>query len=189
MTSEGPTAARQAAAPPEGQCRGVPEHGTRPWRSMSFPLQPSWLGSIPRRSDLRTEGPSRPRSYPGGKQALQRQGHRTVASYQDLTSGGLNLEGVKRVIELEAEVARLRQEVAQARAEARAAVDQVHRHYRRDLVPLDMSPVPVAARRLRARVVKRRRVHWLLMRTVGHKRPRKPSALRQPTPAGATTPR
>jgi len=59
----------------------------------------------------------------------------------DLTSGGLNLEGVKRVIELEAEVARLHQEVAQARAEARAAVDQVHRHYRRDLVPLDMSPV------------------------------------------------
>jgi MerR family transcriptional regulator/heat shock protein HspR len=65
----------------------------------------------------------------------------------DLTSGGLNLEGVKRVIELEAEVARLRQEVAQARAEARAAVDQVHRHYRRDLVPLDMSPVRWAPQR------------------------------------------
>lgn len=60
---------------------------------------------------------------------------------QDLTAAGLNLEGVRRVIELEAEVARLRHEVAQARAEARAAVDQVHRHYRRDLVPLDMSPV------------------------------------------------
>jgi MerR family transcriptional regulator/heat shock protein HspR len=65
----------------------------------------------------------------------------------DLTSGGLNLEGVKRVIELEAEVARLRQEVAQARAEARAAVDQVHRQYRRDLVPLDMSPVRWAPQR------------------------------------------
>jgi MerR family transcriptional regulator/heat shock protein HspR len=65
----------------------------------------------------------------------------------DLTSRGLNLEGVKRVIELEAEVARLRQEVAQARAEARSAVDQVHRHYRRDLVPLDMSPVRWAPQR------------------------------------------
>jgi MerR family transcriptional regulator/heat shock protein HspR len=65
----------------------------------------------------------------------------------DLTSGGLNLEGVKRVIELEAEVARLRQEVAEARAEARVAVDQVHRHYRRDLVPLDMSPVRWAPQR------------------------------------------
>ena len=60
---------------------------------------------------------------------------------QDLTAAGLNLEGVRRVIELEAEVDRLRQELAEARAEARAAVDQVHRHYRRDLVPLDMSPV------------------------------------------------
>ena len=60
---------------------------------------------------------------------------------QELTAAGLNLEGVKRVIELEAEVARLHQEVAHARAEARAAVEQVHRQYRRDLVPLDMSPV------------------------------------------------
>jgi len=31
--------------------------------------------------------------------------------------------------------------VAEARAETRKAVEQVHRHYRRDLVPLDMSPV------------------------------------------------
>jgi MerR family transcriptional regulator/heat shock protein HspR len=60
---------------------------------------------------------------------------------QELTAGGLNLEGVRRVIELEAEVVRLRQEVAEARLEARAAVEQVHRQYRRDLVPLDMSPV------------------------------------------------
>ncbi len=49
-----------------------------------------------------------------------------------------------RVIELEAEVARLRQEVGQARAEARAAVDQVHRHYRRDLVPLGHEPGTLA---------------------------------------------
>jgi MerR family transcriptional regulator/heat shock protein HspR len=56
---------------------------------------------------------------------------------QDLTSSGLNLEGVKRVIELEEEVVRLRQEVAQARAEAHEAVERVHRQYRRDLVPVD----------------------------------------------------
>ena len=60
---------------------------------------------------------------------------------QDLTSSGLNLEGVRRVIELEAEVARLRKELEQARAEARRAVEQVHRQYRRDLVPLNLSPV------------------------------------------------
>ena len=60
---------------------------------------------------------------------------------QDLTSGGLNLEGVKRVIELEREVARLQQELIQARVEIREAVDKVHRHYRRDLVPFDTNPV------------------------------------------------
>jgi MerR family transcriptional regulator/heat shock protein HspR len=60
---------------------------------------------------------------------------------QDLTSAGLNLEGVRRVIELEAEVDRLRQEVDRARADARRAVEEVHRKYRRDLVPLNMSPV------------------------------------------------
>jgi len=59
---------------------------------------------------------------------------------QDLTAAGLNLEGVKRVIELETEVARLHKELSLARQEAAAAVEQVHRHYRRDLVPLDMSP-------------------------------------------------
>ena len=60
---------------------------------------------------------------------------------QELTSAGLNLEGVKRVIELESEVARLQQEVVDARTELREAVEKVHRHYRRDLVPLDTNPV------------------------------------------------
>jgi MerR family transcriptional regulator/heat shock protein HspR len=59
---------------------------------------------------------------------------------QDLTAAGLNLEGVKRVIELESEVERLRGEVERARLEARRAVEEVHRQYRRELVPLNMSP-------------------------------------------------
>jgi MerR family transcriptional regulator, heat shock protein HspR len=59
---------------------------------------------------------------------------------QDLTNAGLNLEGVKRVLELEAEVARLRLELEQARNEARDAIDRTHRQYRRDLVPLKQSP-------------------------------------------------
>jgi MerR family transcriptional regulator/heat shock protein HspR len=60
---------------------------------------------------------------------------------QELTAAGLNLEGAKRVIELEAEVAALRQQLALARAEARDAIERVHRQYRRDLVPLDNSLV------------------------------------------------
>jgi MerR family transcriptional regulator, heat shock protein HspR len=58
----------------------------------------------------------------------------------ELTTAGLNLEGVRRVIELEAEVARLRRELAETRQEARDAVAQTHRQYRRDLVPVRHSP-------------------------------------------------
>ena len=58
---------------------------------------------------------------------------------QDLTAAGLNLEGVKRVLELEAEVDRLEAEVRAARQAARDAVEQTHRKYRRDLVPVSKS--------------------------------------------------
>jgi MerR family transcriptional regulator/heat shock protein HspR len=59
---------------------------------------------------------------------------------QDLTNAGLNLEGVRRVMELEAEVLRLREELEQARRQAVEQVERVHRHYRRDLVPVKNSP-------------------------------------------------
>ena len=64
-----------------------------------------------------------------------------VRRIQDLTAAGLNLEGVRRVIELEDEVRRLRAELAETRAQVREAVERTHRQYRRDLVPLSMSPV------------------------------------------------
>ena len=54
----------------------------------------------------------------------------------DLTAVGLNLEGVKRVLALEAEVARLRAEIEEARTEGTQAVAEVHKQYRRDLVPI-----------------------------------------------------
>ena len=60
---------------------------------------------------------------------------------QELTNAGLNLEGVRRVMELEDEVASLRAELQQALEEARKAVDRTHRQYRRDLVPVSQSLV------------------------------------------------
>jgi MerR family transcriptional regulator, heat shock protein HspR len=60
---------------------------------------------------------------------------------QDLTNAGLNLEGVKRVMELEDEVRRLRGEIGRLQQEARDAVERTHRQYRRDLVPVKQSPV------------------------------------------------
>ena len=61
---------------------------------------------------------------------------------QSLTNAGLNLEGVRRVMELQAEVARLRQELAAVRNDAREAVAVTHRQYRRELVPLSQTLVP-----------------------------------------------
>ena len=60
---------------------------------------------------------------------------------QDLTNDGLNLAGVKRVLELEAEVERISGELDALRARAAEDVDKVHRQYRRDLVPLNQAVV------------------------------------------------
>ena len=59
---------------------------------------------------------------------------------QELTNLGLNLEGVKRVIALESEVADLREQLERAQAEATEAIAATHRYYRRDLVPLKQMP-------------------------------------------------
>jgi MerR family transcriptional regulator, heat shock protein HspR len=61
----------------------------------------------------------------------------------ELTAEGLNLEGVRRVIELEAEIARLHAELEQVRADAKEAVERTHRQYRRDLVPISSTRLPV----------------------------------------------
>jgi MerR family transcriptional regulator/heat shock protein HspR len=54
----------------------------------------------------------------------------------DLAEQGMNLEGIRRVMELEAENAQLRRELTQARAAAVAADAEAERRQRRDLVPL-----------------------------------------------------
>ena len=58
---------------------------------------------------------------------------------QELTNDGLNLAGVKRVLELEEQVAELQQRMAQLQEDARHAIDAAHRTYRRDLVPLSQA--------------------------------------------------
>jgi MerR family transcriptional regulator, heat shock protein HspR len=60
---------------------------------------------------------------------------------QQLTADGLNLAGVQKVMALEAELARLRKELAAAQVGAEQAVERTHRRYRRDLVPLHQSVV------------------------------------------------
>ena len=54
----------------------------------------------------------------------------------DLAEQGMNLEGIRRVMELEYENARLRAELAEARTAATTARSEAERQQRRDLVPL-----------------------------------------------------
>ena len=60
---------------------------------------------------------------------------------QELTTEGLNLAGVQKVLELEAELDELRQALADAQHGAEEAIEQAHRQHRRDLVPLRQSVV------------------------------------------------
>jgi MerR family transcriptional regulator, heat shock protein HspR len=75
----------------------------------------------------------------GGSRRYSEEDIERLRRIQDLTNEGLNLAGVKRVIELEDEVERLRAALEQTRVEAREAVDRTHRSYRRDLVPLSQA--------------------------------------------------
>jgi MerR family transcriptional regulator/heat shock protein HspR len=67
---------------------------------------------------------------------------------QELTNDGVSLAGVKRIIALEeeleatrAEIAELQEEIEELTREARRAVADVHRQYRRDLVPFSKSVI------------------------------------------------
>ena len=79
----------------------------------------------------------------GGSRRYSEHDIAVLRRIQELTNDGLNLAGVQRVIELEAEIARLQHEnevvraaANEAIAAANDAVADTHRQYRRDLVPL-----------------------------------------------------
>jgi MerR family transcriptional regulator/heat shock protein HspR len=73
---------------------------------------------------------------------------RRLQRIQELTNEGVSLAGVKRIIameeELEAardEITRLENQIEAQRQEADRAVANVHRQYRRDLVPLSKAVI------------------------------------------------
>ena len=68
---------------------------------------------------------------------------------QELTNEGLNLVGVQRVMALEAENSRLREELERSRHQAQAEVAEVERRNRHELVPVRQSVVLFQGRRRR----------------------------------------
>jgi MerR family transcriptional regulator/heat shock protein HspR len=94
-----------------------------------------------------TKGLVRPGRTPGGTRLYSEHDLDRLRLIQRLTTElGLNLAGVARVIALEDELAQMRARFDRLEAEMRAAVDQVHRQYRRDLVLYRQEP-PFPARR------------------------------------------
>ena len=67
---------------------------------------------------------------------------------QQLTTEiGLNLAGVEQVMRLQDEVLRMRARIDRMEADMREAIDQVHKHYRRDLVLYRPAQPPVKKER------------------------------------------
>src|SRR5436305_1918495 len=78
----------------------------------------------------------------GGSRRYSQRDIDRLRRIHELTEAGLNLAGVKAVMELEDEVARLRRQLNEVIAEARDAVERTHRQYRRELVPVKQTPAP-----------------------------------------------
>src|SRR4051795_7797781 len=60
----------------------------------------------------------------GGSRRYSDRDHQRLRRIQDLTSAGLNLAGVKLVMEMEEEMRRLRRELERTRDEARDAIER-----------------------------------------------------------------
>lgn len=78
---------------------------------------------------------------PGGTRRYSEADLQRLALISELTSAGINLEGVKRILQLDAEnavlrakVSRLRRALAESEKRSEQAVRKVHQSYRRELV-------------------------------------------------------
>ena len=83
----------------------------------------------------------------GGSRRYSDEDIAMLARIQDLTAEGHNLEGVRRILELEGEIEALQGEIDSLREQAAQAVEDTHRQYRRDLVPVKQSVVLYRGRR------------------------------------------
>lgn len=77
----------------------------------------------------------------GGSRRYSEEDIAKLRRIQDLTNAGVNLEGVRRIMELEEQVRSLREEMTELRERAKRDGEAIHRQYRRDLLPLSQSVV------------------------------------------------
>ena len=78
----------------------------------------------------------KPRRTSGGSRRFSDADLVALRRIQELTNQGVNFEGVKRIMALEAELAARDERMIDLASEAKSNVEQTHRQYRRDLVPV-----------------------------------------------------
>jgi len=82
------------------------------------------------------KGLIRPKRTAGNTRLYSEADIQRLQLIQQLTNDlGLNLAGVEQVLQLQDEVERMSRQLDRMQREMRAAIDEVHRQYRRDLVP------------------------------------------------------
>lgn len=77
-----------------------------------------------------------PQRTSGGSRRFSDADLAAIRRIQELTNEGVNLEGVKRIMQLEHDLAEARERLAELVSEARSDLAATHRQYRRDLVPV-----------------------------------------------------
>jgi MerR family transcriptional regulator/heat shock protein HspR len=83
-----------------------------------------------------SKGLIRPKRTAGNTRLYSEADIERLRLIQQLTNDlGLNLAGVEQVMQLQDEVERMRRTLDRMEREMREAISQVHRQYRRDLVP------------------------------------------------------
>jgi MerR family transcriptional regulator/heat shock protein HspR len=89
----------------------------------------------------------RPQRTSGGSRRFSDEDLLALRRIQELTNEGVNLEGVKRIMALEAKLDSLKVEMSELKQQARANLEETHRQYRRDLVPVQNALAVVDATR------------------------------------------
>lgn len=93
----------------------------------------------------------RPKRTSGGSRRFSDDDLVALRRIQDLTNEGVNLEGVKRIMALEAKLEALTSQMNEQATQARDDLEAAHRQYRRDLVPVQNALAVVVDAKRRAR--------------------------------------
>ena len=92
-----------------------------------------------------------PERTSGGSRRFSEDDLAALRRIQELTNEGVNLEGVKRIMALEAKLETLKSQMNAQATQARDDLEAAHRQYRRDLVPVQNALAVVVDAKRRAR--------------------------------------